>query len=149
MAEFSDVRIDRLEELRTILINQQWPKNFDAFDMSDWKETCDTDDGCGTAGCLAGLAVAVYRPEQWAKLCDDEFDTDALNLPFDIDDVAHTAKRLLGLPENIATQLFGVQTHDYYADKEVPNVTREEVIDAIGDLIDEVLEHRKENPIEG
>ncbi len=50
---------------------------------------------CGTAGCLAGYAIAVYAPELWAAVsaCD-------IKLP---------AQRLLGLTDRQAEELFYVE----------------------------------------
>ena len=58
------------------------------FDMFNER----TDDGCGTAGCIAGYACAVYARRVWDRACGDKIWT--------------TGLKLLGLTQDKGEQLF-------------------------------------------
>ena len=63
------------------------------FDMEEFRSHC------GTAGCLAGYAVAAYEPELWKA---HEF-----RQPLrEIDSIESAATRLLGLSETQAAEMF-------------------------------------------
>jgi hypothetical protein len=64
---------------------------------------------CGTACCIAGVAVQFHRKKMRKKQYEDQFDGYSNSIP-----VFAKAKNLLGLTEDVADQLFAMSNTEYF-----------------------------------
>ena len=101
----------RLIELRDVLRSRRYPEGYDRFNMEEYKSQC------GTAGCIAGLAVAMFSPKTWSDVVSG----------FDVEE---KAQNLLRLNEKITEKLFFPGDINLYV------VTPEMAADAIDSLLE-------------
>ncbi len=103
----------RLREMGEALVIKEYPPHYVEFDMNSYCEP--SINKCGSAGCIAGLAVAMFAPVMWEEVIS----------------VHKVAKQLLDITDKLATALFAPPNVNLI------EVTREEAADAIDKLLEE------------